>query len=92
MVTFYDYPKQHWRHLRTTTPVESPFATLRIRTDAARRYKKADRGYSGHMEDADGGREQVPAPACPGPMADVYLGAKYKDGVAIEATVERIAA
>ena len=27
MVTFYDFPEQHWRHLRTTNPVESPFAS-----------------------------------------------------------------
>jgi transposase-like protein len=40
MVTFYRFPKEHWVHLRTTNPVESPFAALRLRTDAARRFKK----------------------------------------------------
>ncbi len=40
MVTFYRFPKEHWKHLRTTNPVESPFAALRLRTDAAKRYKK----------------------------------------------------
>lgn len=29
---FYDYPAEHWRHLRTTNPIESTFATLRHRT------------------------------------------------------------
>jgi transposase-like protein len=43
MVTFYRYPKAHWQHLRTTNPVESPFAALRLRTDAAKRYKRVDR-------------------------------------------------
>lgn len=42
MVSFYCFPKAHWRHLRTTNPVESPFAALRLRTDAARRFKKVD--------------------------------------------------
>ena len=37
MVTFYDYPREHWRHLRTTNPVESPFAALRLRTDTLSR-------------------------------------------------------
>ena len=46
MVTFYDYPKEHWRHLRTTNPVKSPFAALRLRTDAARRYKRVDRAIA----------------------------------------------
>jgi len=40
MVTFYRFPKEHWKHLRTTNPVESPFAALRLRTDAAKRFKK----------------------------------------------------
>ena len=43
MVTFYDFPREHWQHLRTTNPVESPFAALRLRTDAAKRYKRVDR-------------------------------------------------
>lgn len=42
MITFYNFPKEHWVHLRTSNVVESPFATLRLRTDAARRYKKVD--------------------------------------------------
>ena len=46
MVTFYDFPREHWRHLRTTNPVESPFAALRLRTDAARRYKRVDRAIA----------------------------------------------
>ncbi len=40
MVTFYDFPKEHWKHLRTTNVVESPFASVRLRTNAARRFKK----------------------------------------------------
>jgi transposase-like protein len=36
MVSFFDYPKQHWIHLRTTNIVESPFNQVRLRTDAER--------------------------------------------------------
>jgi len=32
LLTFYDYPAQHWIHLRTTNPIESTFATVRLRT------------------------------------------------------------
>jgi putative transposase len=42
MVTFYRFPQEHWRHLRTTNVVESPFAGLRLRTDAAKRFKKVE--------------------------------------------------
>lgn len=42
MVTFYSYPREHWVHIRTTNAVESPFNSIRLRTDAARRFKKVD--------------------------------------------------
>lgn len=42
MVTFYRFPREHWKHLRTTNVVESPFAALRLRTDAAKRYRKIE--------------------------------------------------
>lgn len=32
LFTFYDFPAQHWNHLRTTNPIESTFATVRLRT------------------------------------------------------------
>ena len=31
LLTFYDFPAQHWAHLRTTNPIESTFATIRLR-------------------------------------------------------------
>lgn len=43
MTTFFDFPKEHWIHLRTTNIIESPFAAARLRTDAARRYKRSHR-------------------------------------------------
>jgi transposase-like protein len=44
MVTFYNYPRDHWTHLRTTNLIESPFAAVRLRTDAAKRFKKTENG------------------------------------------------
>jgi transposase-like protein len=32
LLTFFDFPAEHWIHLRTTNPVESPFATVKART------------------------------------------------------------
>ena len=32
LFSFYDFPAQHWPHLRTTNPIESTFATVRLRT------------------------------------------------------------
>jgi putative transposase len=33
LLTFYDFPGEHWVHLRTTNPIESVFATVRLRHD-----------------------------------------------------------
>ena len=32
LLAFYDFPAEHWQHLRTTNPIESTFATVRLRT------------------------------------------------------------
>lgn len=46
LVTFYDFPKEHWVHLRTTNIVESPFDMVRLRTNAARRFKRVENASS----------------------------------------------
>ncbi len=33
LLAFYDFPAEHWKHLRTTNPIESTFATVRLRTN-----------------------------------------------------------
>jgi transposase-like protein len=36
LLTFYDFPAPHWQHIRTTNPIESTFATVRLRTSKTR--------------------------------------------------------
>ena len=36
LVTFFNFPAEHWKHLRTTNVIESPFATVRLRERATR--------------------------------------------------------
>jgi putative transposase len=43
-LTFYAFPEAHWSHLRTTNVIESPFASVRLRTNAAKRFKKTKSG------------------------------------------------
>lgn len=42
MVKFYEFPQEHWRHIRTTNLVVSPFVSARIRTNASRPYKRVE--------------------------------------------------
>jgi putative transposase len=36
LLAFYDFPAEHWIHIRTTNPIESAFATVRLRTKKCR--------------------------------------------------------
>ena len=36
LLNFYDFPAEHWRHIRTSNPIESTFATVRLRTAKVR--------------------------------------------------------
>src|SRR5262249_22599984 len=36
LLTFYDFPAEHWEHIRTTNPIESTFSTVRLRTAKTR--------------------------------------------------------
>ena len=58
MVNFYDFPKEHWGHLRTTNPVESPCEA----SDRCRQALQEGRsGDSGDLENVDGRRTALQA-------------------------------
>ena len=44
MFTFYDFPAEHAKHLRTTNPIESVFAPVRVRTNAMKRMRTVRSG------------------------------------------------
>lgn len=80
MVSFYDFPKQHWKHLRTTNVVESPFAAVRLRTDAAKRFKKVASATAliwKILRIAETRFRRLDAPEL---LADVHAGRKFEDG------------
>lgn len=89
MTTFYDFPKEHWGHLKTTNPVESPFAALRLRTDAAKRYRKVDRAVAVIWKMLMVAEQRFRRLKCPELAGDVYLGVTYVDGIAVE-SLEKI--
>ena len=83
MVTFYAFPKAHWKHLRTSNPVESLFAAVRLRTSAAKRYKKVDRATAviwKTLLTAEQTFRRIDAPELLGEVAE---GATYVDGVRV---------
>jgi putative transposase len=84
MVTFYSFPKEHWRHLRTTNPVESPFAGLRLRTDAAKRYKKVDNATAVIWKMLLLAEQRFRKLDAPERMKEVFLGVQFRDGIKVQ--------
>ena len=83
LTAFYDFPAEHWRHLRTTNPIESAFATVKLRTRVTKGAgsKKAALAMAYKLLDAASerwrrfnGHELI---------TDVLDGATYKDGTRI---------
>ncbi len=80
MVTFYRFPREHWKHLRTSNVVESPFAAVRLRTDAAKRYKRVANATAliwKVLMVAQGRFRRLDASEL---LAEVYHGVSYVDG------------
>lgn len=92
MVVFYHYPKAHWQHLRTTNPVESPFVALRLRTDAAKRFKKVANAQAVIWKMLLVAEKRFRRLKAPELMKDVYHGARCVDGVAVRKRSEEEAA
>jgi putative transposase len=81
MVTFYQFPREHWKHLRTSNPVESPFAAVRLRTAAAKRFKRVDNATAVIWKTlliAERTFRRLDAPEL---LADVATGVVYVNGV-----------
>jgi putative transposase len=97
LTAFYDFPAEHWRHLRTSNAIESSFATVKLRTRVTKGAgsKKAALAMAYKLLDAAqqrwrrfNGHELV---------ADVLAGATFKDGIPVTddettTTDERVAA
>src|SRR5262245_32635649 len=85
LLAFYDFPAEHWKHLRTTNPIESTFATVRHRTIRSRSclsnktalamvFKLVEQAQR-HWRRLDG-HDLLPK---------IILGVKFKDGIEVAA-------
>lgn len=92
MVTYYNFPAEHWIHLRTTNVVESPFASVRLRTNAGKRYKKVENATALIWKLLTVASKSFRRLNAPHLLAAVAAGAKYVDGKPVHISAERIAA
>jgi putative transposase len=80
LITFYQFPREHWRHLRTTNVVESPFAAVRLRTTAAKRFKKVGSATAMIWKVLQVAQQTFRRLNAPALLPAVYAGATYADG------------
>lgn len=80
METFYSFPKDHWVHIRTTNVVESPFSSARLRTDAAKRFKKVENATVMLWKLLQVGEKNFRALNNPHLLPDVYSGKQFING------------
>jgi putative transposase len=81
MVTFYGFPQELEVHIRTVNVVESPSAALRLRTDAAKRFRRCDRATTVIWRCSWWWNADSAALLALHPLANVYAGMRYVDAV-----------
>jgi transposase-like protein len=92
LLAFYNYPAEHWIHLRTSNPIESTFAAVRARTNVTKGAGSRQAGLAmcfKLIEAAEGRWRRVNAPEL---VALVRAGAKFVNGRLVERTDQEDAA
>jgi transposase-like protein len=101
LTAFYDYPAEHRRHLRTTNPIESSFATVRLRTRVTKGAGSKAAALAMAYKLLESAQERWRRFNGHELVADVLAGASFKDGIKVtdddtnddnEMTPERVAA
>lgn len=83
MVAYYNFPQEHWRHLRTTNVVESPFAAVRLRTTAAKRFTKVEHATALIWRLLLVVEQHFRKLNAPHRCAEVVAGVAYQDGARV---------
>ena len=81
LVAYYAFPREHWRHLRTTNVIESPFDAVRLRTSAAKRFKKVENATALIWKLLLVVEQHFRRLNAPHLCAEVYAGIAYRDGM-----------
>jgi putative transposase len=92
LLAFYDFPAEHWKHVRTSNPIESTFATVRLRTDktkgclsrqtALAMVFKLAKSAERHWRRLDGSER----------LAQVIEGVHFRDGEPVQEAEDQAAA
>lgn len=84
LLAFYDFPAEHWIHLRTTNPIESTFATVRLRTRVTKGAGSRAAGMAMAFKLLEAAQHRWRAVNAPHLVALVRAGATFIDGKHVE--------
>ena len=81
LLTFYDFPAEHWRHIRTTNPIESTFSTVRLRTAKVRCCFSSKTVLTMAFQLCRCAQKRWIKLHCPERIAEVIRGVKFVNGI-----------
>jgi transposase-like protein len=84
LLAFYDFPAEHWIHLKTTNPIESTFSTVRLRTRVTKGPGSRAAGLAMAFKLIESAEQRWRAVNGPHLVALVRAGARFEKGVIIE--------
>ena len=80
---FYDFPAEHWKHLRTTNPIESTFATVRHRTIRAKGCLSNKTALAMVFKLVEGAQKSWRRLDGHNQLPKLILGVKFSDGLEV---------
>ena len=83
LLAFFDFPAEHWVHLRTTNPIESSFATVRHRTRQTKNFVSRSTFLGLAFKLAEEAAKTWRRIRAPEKAVDVLAGRRYQDGIAV---------
>jgi transposase-like protein len=89
LLAFYDFPAEHWKHLRTTNPIESTFATVRHRTVRAKGCLSNKTALAMVFKLVEGAQKSWRRLDGHNQLPKLILGVKFADGLEVAARVTR---
>lgn len=84
LLTFYDFPAEHWGHLRTTNPIESVFATVRLRTTKTKNCGSRTTTLAMAFKLMQSAQKRWHRLRGYNLLADVIEGVEFRDGIRVE--------
>lgn len=89
LLAFYDFPAEHWKHLRTSNPIESTFATVRHRTIRSKGCLSNKTALAMVFKLVDAAQKSWRRLDGHNQLPKLVLGAKFTDGLEVVGTADR---